>query len=145
MTIVEKQEKLIKEFSNFKNWEARYQHIINLGKTLPPLAEKYKIEENRVKGCQSLAWLHAALSGNKVEYEADSDAIIVRGLIAMLIYVYSGESPQDILKSNTDFLATIGLTTHLSQSRSNGLAALVKQFKNYAIAFDVLLKANKKS
>lgn len=144
MTIVEKQEKLIKEFSGFKDWEARYQRIINLGKTLSVLADNYKTEQNRVKGCQSLAWLHARLDGNKIVYEADSDAMIVRGLIAILIHVYSGHEPQEILKSGSDFLEKIGLTTHLSQSRANGLAALVRQFKNYAIAFDVMLKDRKK-
>lgn len=145
MTIVEKQENLIKEFSGFKDWEARYQRIINLGKTLSALEDKYKTEQNRVKGCQSQAWLHARLDGNKIIYEADSDAMIVRGLIAILIHIYSDHEPQEILKSGSDFLEKIGLTTHLSQSRANGLAALVRQFKNYAIAFDVLSKGNKKA
>lgn len=145
MTITDKQQKLIEKFSNFRDWEARYQHIINLGKNLPPLADKYKTEQNRVKGCQSLAWLHAALHDGKIAYEADSDALIVRGLIAILLHVYSGHEPKEIMESGTDFLAKIGLSTHLSQSRANGLAALVRQFKNYAIAFDALLKQNKRA
>jgi len=140
-TIEDKQLQTIDDFSKFSDWEERYKHIIQIGKTLPSLEEKYKTEENRVKGCQSQTWLHADLDGGKIVYQADSDAMIVRGLISLLLNVFSAQSPQAILNANVEFLTKIGLTTHLTLSRANGLAALAKQFKNYAIAFDVLLKS----
>lgn len=144
MTSIEQnQEQLIQEFSKFSDWEERYKHIIHIGKNLNPLDDKYKTEQNRVKGCQSQTWLHASLSDDKIIYQADSDAMIVRGLIQLMLNVFSGYSPQEIMDAGVDFLTKIGLTTHLSQSRANGLASLVKQFKNYAIAFHVLSQSKK--
>jgi len=140
-SIEAKQQSIINEFSRFSDWEERYKHIIALGKLLPPLPDEYKNEKNRIKGCQSQVWLHAYLDNHKIIYKAESDAMIVNGLAALLISVYSGQPPIDIMNSSTDFLNQIGLTSHLSQSRANGLAAMVKQFKNYAIAFNVLLQS----
>lgn len=138
MTIQEKQNQLIKEFSKHKDWTDRYKRIIELGKSLDRLPKNFMTEENRVRGCQSITFLYAKLDGNKITYQAESDALIVRGLAQMLISVFSGHTPQEILAAKADFLKEIGLTTHLSQSRSNGLAAMVRQFKNYAIAFNVV-------
>ena len=138
--ITDKQQKLIEEFSGFSTWEARYKRIIDMGKMLPPLADEFKIEMYKVKGCQSQVWLVAKMDNGHVIYNIDSDAMIVRGLAALLKQVYSGHTPQDILNAPTDFLEKIGLTTHLSQSRSNGLAAMVRQFRNYAVAFSVMQK-----
>lgn len=137
-SIEDKQLAVIDEFSDFLNWEDRYRRIIDLGKSLPPLADEFKIEKYKVKGCQSQVWLVARLENGSVIYDIDSDAMIVRGLAAILKQVFSGHTPNDIAKSSTDFLQKIGLTTHLSQSRSNGLAAMVRQFKNYAVAFAVM-------
>jgi cysteine desulfuration protein SufE len=138
-SIQDKQNQIVQEFSDFKDWETRYQHIISLGKNLSPLADEFKIEQNKVKGCQSQVWLHATLEEGKIIYQADSDAFIVRGLASILVQVFSEHSPAEILASSTEFLSEIGLTQHLSQSRANGLASMVRQFKNYAIAFQALL------
>lgn len=143
MTIAEKQAEIIAEFENLSDWEARYQKIIERGKALPELAEVYRTEKNKVKGCQSTVWLHAELEGDKVKFLGDSDAMIVRGLVALVLYVYSGETPVTILATPPDFIAKTGLGSHLSQTRANGLAAMIKQIKNYAIAFDFLLKSKK--
>lgn len=142
MSITERQKKIVDEFSRFQNWEDRYRRVIEWGKTLSPLADEFKIEKYKVKGCQSQVWLVARLEDGKVFYDIDSDAMIVRGLAALLKNVFSGESPQAIAECQTDFLQTIGFTTHLSQSRSNGLAAMVRQFKNYAVAFAMVQKSN---
>lgn len=139
LSIHEKQQALVKEFAELSDWEERYAKIIKLGKTLPDLDEKYKTESNRIKGCQSQVWLHASLEDNKVVYQADSDATIVRGLAALLVHVFSGHQPDEILASNVDFLKEMHLMSHLSQSRANGLGSMIKQFKNYAIAFQHLL------
>lgn len=141
MDIHETQQKIIDEFSRLNGWEDRYKRIIDLGKQLPPLAEEFKIEKYKVKGCQSQVWLVANLKDGLVFYDVDSDAMIVRGLAAILKQVYSGRSPQDIIGAPTDFLEKIGLTTHLSQSRSNGLAAMVRQFRNYALVFATMQKS----
>ncbi len=140
MTIAEKQAEIIAEFEKLSDWEARYQKIIERGKAMPDLAEQYKLEKNKVKGCQSTVWLHAELEGDRVKFLGDSDAMIVRGLVALVLYVYSGETPATILATPPDFIAKTGLGSHLSQTRANGLAAMIKQIKNYAIAFDFLLK-----
>ena len=139
MLISEKQKQIVEEFSRYDRWEDRYKHIIEIGKTLKPLDEKLKTEDNRIKGCQSITYLYAKLDGDKILYTADSDAMIVKGLATLLIQVYSDHTPKEILETSADFLTEMGLTTHLSQSRSNGLAAMVRQFKNYAIAFQTLL------
>lgn len=144
-SIIQNQSDVVQEFARFSTWEERYQHLIAMGKALPPFPEEYRIEANKVKGCQSQVWLQAALSGDKVIYHIDSDALIVKGLAALLLQVYSGHTPDEIMAAGSDFLAQIGLTTHLSQSRANGLGAMVRQFKNYAVAFSVVLKSKARS
>lgn len=142
--ITEQQDALVKEFAAYTDWEKRYQRIINLGKALPVMPEALKTEANKVRGCQSQVWLDAQLKDDgRVVYRADSDALIVRGLAALLVAVYSEHTPKEIMAAGSDFLTQIGLTSHLSQSRANGLAAMVRQFKNYAIAFDYALKTKK--
>ena len=125
------------EFSLFDSWDDKYEYIIDLGKKLAPLDEKHKIDENRVRGCQSTVWLVADYKEGKVFYKAESDAVIVKGLISMLIRVLSGQTPDDIIHAKLNFIHEIGMTTHLAQTRSNGLLAMVKQMKNYALAFKV--------
>ncbi|WP_409965718.1 SufE family protein [Mycovorax composti] len=129
---------IVDEFSLFENWDDKYEYIIDLGKKLPPLAEEHKKDENKVKGCQSTVWLVADYKDGKIFYQADSDAIIVKGLISMLIRVLSGHTPDEILNAKMDFINKIGMTSHLAQTRSNGLLAMVKQMKNYALAFKAL-------
>lgn len=128
---------IVDEFSLFDSWDDKYEYIIDLGKKLPVLDEKYKIDENRVRGCQSTVWLVADYKDGKVYYQADSDAVIVKGLISMLIRVLSGHKPDEIINAPLDFIMEIGMTTHLAQTRSNGLLAMVKQMKNYALAFKI--------
>lgn len=135
MTINQIQDELIEEFELFDDWEGKYEYIIDLGKKLAPLAEKYKTEDNIIKGCQSRVWLHASLVNGKVVFEADSDAIIVKGLVNMLVMVLSNQSPEDISSAQLYLLERIGLQQHLAQTRSNGLASMLKQMKNYAIAY----------
>jgi len=125
------------EFSLFDSWNDKYEYIIDLGKKLLPLDERHKIGENRVRGCQSTVWLVADYKDGKVFYKAESDAVIVKGLISMLIRVLSGQTPDDIIQAKLNFIHEIGMTTHLAQTRSNGLLAMVKQMKNYALAFKV--------
>lgn len=137
-SISEKQKKIIAEFAKYEDWEERYKRIIALGKELEELPEAYKTEENRIKGCQSQVWLHAELQNGQIIYRADSDATIVRGLAALLVSVFSYQTPQDIMEASTDFLKEIGLINNLSQSRANGLGSMIRQFKNYAVAFNVL-------
>ncbi|MRJ08425.1 SufE family protein [Ornithobacterium rhinotracheale] len=136
MTIQEAQQQIIDDFSFFEDWQDRYDHLISLGKSLPPMPEEDKQPENLVQGCQSSVWLSAHLEGGKVRYTADSDAILPKGIAALLVQVYSGHTPQEILKSNEDFIAKIGLQEFLSPTRANGLLAMIKQIKFYAIAFD---------
>src|ERR1043165_5871970 len=126
---------IIDEFSLFDSWDDKYEYIIDLGKKLPPLEEKYKTDENRVRGCQSTVWLVADYRDGKVFYQAESDAVIVKGLISMLIRVLSGQRPDDIIQAKLNFITQIGMTTHLAQTRSNGLLAMVKQMKNFALAY----------
>lgn len=142
--ISQSQANIVKEFSAYTDWEKRYQRIIDLGKALPIMPEPLKTEANKVRGCQSQVWLSAELKDNAhIIYQADSDAMIVRGLAALLVMVYSNHTPSEILAADSDFLTQIGLTSHLSQSRANGLAAMVRQFKNYAVAFDYAMKIRK--
>ena len=135
MTIEEIQNEIIDEFSMFNDWEERYQYMIDLGKTLPLIKDQYKTEENIIKGCQSKVWVHADLEGDKVVFTADSDAIITKGIIAILIRVFSNQSPKAIIESNTNFIDEIGLKEHLSPTRANGLVSMIKQLKMYAIAY----------
>jgi len=134
-TIKEKEEEITDEFSLFDSWEEKYEYIIDLGKRLEPLDEKFKVEGNIIKGCQSTVWLTSYFKDGKVFYKADSDAIIVKGLISMLIKVLSGHKPDEILDAKLEFIKDIGMMTHLAQTRSNGLLSMVKQIKNYALAY----------
>jgi len=129
------EKEIAEEFSLFDSWDDKYEYIIDLGKKLTPLEAKYKIDENRVRGCQSTVWLVADYKDGKIFYEAESDAVIVKGLISMLIRVLSGQAPDDIIQAKLNFIREIGMTTHLAQTRSNGLLAMVKQMKNFALAF----------
>ncbi len=141
MTINETQDEIIDEFALFDDWADKYEYIIDLGKKLPPLAEPYKTEENIIKGCQSRVWLHAHLDGDLLKFEADSDAIIVKGLVSILVRALSGHTPEEIAAAEVYVLEKVGLQQHLAQTRSNGLAAMLKQMKNYAVAFQVLQKS----
>ena len=134
MTIKEIQEEIIDEFSMFDDWMDRYQYIIDLGKSLPIIESKFKLEENLIKGCQSKVWLYSELENDMIKYSADSDAILTKGIAALLIRVYSGQKPNDILTAETRFIDEIGLKEHLSPTRANGLVSMIKQIKLYAIA-----------
>ena len=134
-TIEEREEEITDDFSLFDSWEEKYEYIIDLGKKLAPLEEQYKQEENIIKGCQSTVWLVSDFKDGKVFYKADSDAVIVKGLVSMLIKVLSGHEPDKILNAKLDFIKDIGMMTHLAQTRSNGLLSMVKQIKNYALAY----------
>lgn len=140
MTIQEIQNEIIEEFSMFEDWEERYQYMIDLGKTLPLIDEKYKTDDNIIKGCQSKVWVHADLVRNKIVFTADSDAIITKGIIAILIRVFSNQHPKDIIEANTNFIDDIGLKEHLSPTRANGLVSMIKQLKLYAIAYQTQLQ-----
>jgi cysteine desulfuration protein SufE len=131
------EQEIVEEFSLFDSWEDKYEYLIDLGKKLPPLEEQYKLDENKVKGCQSTVWLATDYKNGNVYYKAESDAVIVKGLISMLIRVLSGQSPDSILQAKLDFIHQIGMTSHLAQTRSNGLLAMIKQMKNYALAYKV--------
>jgi len=139
MTIQEIQADIIEEFSMFDDWEERYQYMIDLGKTLPLIDDKYKNEDHIIKGCQSRVWVHAEMKNGKIEFTADSDAIITKGIIAILIRVFSNQIPKDIIEANTDFIDKIGLKEHLSPTRANGLVSMIKQLKMYAIAYQTQL------
>jgi cysteine desulfuration protein SufE len=134
-TINEIQDSLIEEFGLFEDWTDKYEYLIDLGKKLPSMSDEFKTEDHVIKGCQSKVWLNAHFVDGKVIFEADSEAIIVKGLISMLIRVLSNQTPQDILKTDLYFIEEIGMSQHLAQTRSNGLLAMVKQMKNYALAF----------
>jgi cysteine desulfuration protein SufE len=134
-SIKEREEEITEEFSLFDSWEEKYEYIIDLGKKLEPLDEKYKVPENIIKGCQSTVWLTSEFKDGKIFYKADSDAVIVKGLISMLIKVLSDNSPDEILNAKLDFINDIGMMTHLAQTRSNGLLSMIKQIKNYALAY----------
>ena len=136
-TISEIEGEIVEEFSLFDSWDDKYEYIIDLGKKLPPLDQKFKIDENRVRGCQSTVYLVADYRDGRVFYKAESDAVIVKGLISMLVRVLSGQTPDDIIQAKLNFIQEIGMTTHLAQTRSNGLLAMVKQMKNFALAFKV--------
>ncbi|MBD5225850.1 MAG: SufE family protein [Bacteroidales bacterium] len=143
MTINQTQDRIIDEMSDLDDWMDRYAYIIDLGNALPPIAEEYKTPQHLIEGCQSRVWLNAELNQEgKVEFTADSDAIIVKGIISMLIEVLSGHTPQEILDADLYFIPAIGLSEHLSPTRSNGLLAMVKQMKMYALAFNEKLKSN---
>ena len=134
-TINAAQEEIVEEFSLFDDWMQRYEYMIELGKSLPLIDPEYKTEENIIKGCQSKVWIHADLEGDKLVFTADSDAIITKGIIAILIRVFSNQHPDAILGADTSFIDKIGLKEHLSPTRANGLVSMIKQLKMYAIAF----------
>ncbi|MEP2936335.1 MAG: SufE family protein [Gilvibacter sp.] len=141
MTIAQIQEEIIDEFALFDDWMQRYEYMIELGKSLPLIDPQYKTDDFIIKGCQSRVWLHAKLENDNVVYSADSDAIITKGIIAVLIRVFSNQPPEQILQANTDFIDQIGLKEHLSPNRANGLVAMVKQIKLFAMAFQTQIKA----
>jgi len=133
------QQEIIEEFALFEDWMQRYEHMIDLGKSLPLIAEEYKTEDNIIKGCQSKVWVHAELKDRCIHFTADSDAIITKGIIAILIRVFSNQPPKAIIEANTDFIDQIGLKEHLSSTRANGLVAMIKQIKMYAVAYQTQL------
>lgn len=135
MTINEIQDEIIEEFSAFDDWMDKYALLIDLGNVLPPLDEKYKTESNLIEGCQSRVWLQADYVDGNIIFQGESDAVIVKGIVSLLIRVLSGHSPQEILDSDLHFIDAIGLKEHLSPTRSNGLLAMVKQMRLYAMAF----------
>ena len=134
-SIEEIEKEIVEEFSLFDSWDDKYEYIIDLGKKLSPLEDQFKKDENKVRGCQSTVWLISDYKDGKLFYKAESDAVIVKGLISMLIRVLSGQTPDDIVNARLDFLREIGMMTHLAQTRSNGLLSMVKQMKNYALAY----------
>jgi cysteine desulfuration protein SufE len=133
--IQEIQEEIVDEFNMFDDWMQRYEYMIDLGKSLPVIDQQYKTDDRIIKGCQSKVWVHAELAGDKLQFTADSDAIITKGIIAILIRAWSDQKPQDIIEANTDFIDEIGLKEHLSPTRANGLVSMIKQLKMYALAF----------
>lgn len=135
MTINEAQDEVIEEFSGFTDWMDKYQMLIDLGGDLEPLDERYKTEQNLIDGCQSRVWLQADYDGSVINFTAESDALIVKGIITLLIQVLSGHTPKEILDADLYFIERIGLKDHLSPTRSNGLLAMVKQIRMYALAF----------
>jgi cysteine desulfuration protein SufE len=139
MTIKEIQDQVVEEFSFFDEWDEKYGYIIELGKKLAPLDPKYKVEENKIKGCQSQVWLHSYLQDGKVIFEAESDAVIVKGLVSLMVRVLSGHTPDEIVNTPLEFIEKIGMNQHLSPTRSNGLASMVKQMKLHALAYKAKL------
>ena len=135
MTINEIQDEIIEEFSGFDDWMDKYQLLIDLGNEQEPLEDKYKTEQNLIDGCQSRVWLVAELDDQVIRFRAESDALIVKGIVSLLIRVLSGHTPQEILDADLYFIEEIGLKEHLSPTRSNGLVAMVKQMRLYALAF----------
>ncbi|MBB1149194.1 MULTISPECIES: SufE family protein [unclassified Myroides] len=135
MTIREAQEEIIDEFSMFEDWMQRYEYIIELGKTLPIIDAQYQVEENLIKGCQSQVWLHAENIEGNIVFTANSDAILTKGIIAILIRVFSNQHPKDIVEADLSFIDEIGLKEHLSPTRANGLVSMIKQIRMYALAF----------
>ena len=135
MTIDQIQNEIISEFDMFNDWTEKYEYIIDLGKSLPVINDAFKTSDNTIKGCQSKVWLYAEYINNKLIFTADSDAIITKGIIAVLIRVFSNQSPKDIVDAKADFIEEIGLKQHLSQTRANGLSSMIKQIKLYAVGY----------
>ena len=138
MTIKEKQEAIIKEFEQYTDWEEKYARIIELGRKMPVLDEALKTEKYKPNGCQSQVWINAKLEDGKIIFEADSDAAIVKGLVALLVNVYSNHTPEEILSNPPEFVKNIGIDNHLSPTRKNGLGAMMKQIQLYALAFKAM-------
>ena len=139
MKIVDIQSQIIDEFEIMDDWMEKYEYMISLGKSLPIMDNDFKNDSNLIKGCQSRVWLHAELKNDNIFFYADSDAIITKGIISILIRIYSGQPPKEILDSSFDFINQIGLKEHLSQTRANGLSSMIKQIKMYALAFQTKL------
>lgn len=137
MTIEEIQQNIIEEMDLFEDWTDKYEYIIELGKSLNTISEDKKTDSNKIKGCQSNVWLDAEFVDGVVKFSADSDALIVKGLVSLVLKVFSNQAPQDIINANLDFIEKTGLSQHLAQTRSNGLLAMVKQIKFYAMAYSV--------
>jgi len=135
MTIKEIQEEIIDEFSMFDDWMERYEYIIELGKSLPLINESFKLDENLIVGCQSKVWLHSEIKDKTINFTADSDAILTKGIVAILLRVFNNQNPQDILDADLYFIDEIGLKEHLSPTRANGLVSMIKQIKLYALAY----------
>ncbi len=142
MKIIEVQNHLVKEFEELDSWEDKYSKIIKFGRELPAMTDEHKTEKNKIEGCQSQVWMHAKFDDGKMYIEADSDAMIVKGLIALLVKVYSGHEPNEIISSPPEFLQKIGIDNHLSPTRKNGLGAMLKQIQLYAITFKALATAS---
>ncbi len=134
-TLTQTQQELIDEFAMFSDWQDRYEHLIELGKDLPLIAPEHKTDDNLVRGCQSRVWLHAAPQNGLVHFTADSDAMITKGIVALLVRVFNDRTPQEILGASTEFIDKIGLRAHLSPNRANGLSAMIDQMKRYALAY----------
>ncbi len=143
MTIKEIEQQIIEEFSVFDNWMDKYQYIIDLGKSMPVIQESAKTEENLIKGCQSRVWLDCREEEGRLYFSADSDAIITKGIISLLIRVYDGHTPEEIIESEIEFIDTIGLRSNLSPTRANGLVSMLKQIKLYAVAYKEKIEAEK--
>jgi cysteine desulfuration protein SufE len=135
MTIKEQQDEIIADFELFGDWMDKYEYIIQLGKDLPLIDPQYKIDENLIRGCQSRVWMHAEFKDGKIFFTADSDAIITKGLVSLVIQVLSGHTPKEIVDAQLYFIDAIGLSSHLSPTRSNGLLSMVKQIKLYALGY----------
>ena len=135
MSIPEEQDRIIEDFALFDDWMDKYEYIIQLGRELPLIEEKYKTPDNLIKGCQSKVWLHAAYRDGKLYFTADSDAQITKGLVSMVIQVLSGHSPREIAEADIYFIQAIGLQSHLSPTRANGLLSMLKQMRHYAVAY----------
>lgn len=135
MTIKDKQDEIIADFEFFGNWDDKYEYIIQLGKELPPMDPQYKIDENLIRGCQSKVWMHAEFRDDQLFFTADSDAVITKGLVSLVISVLSGHTPREIADAEIYFINAIGLSSHLSPTRSNGLLSMVKQIKLYALGY----------
>ena len=142
MSIRQRIDNLVAEFSDLDNWESRYKMIIEKGRALPSMNEKFKKDENLVKGCQSRVWLHVNFQNGKIHFSADSDAAITKGIVALLLSIYSDSTPDEIISTKPDFIKTIGLTEYLSINRTNGLMAMVKQITFYALAFKAKIEAS---
>ena len=134
-TIREIEQGIIEDFSLFETWEEKYEYLIDLGKKLAPLSETYKTEEYKIKGCQSSVWIHSSYTNGNVMFEGDSDAIIVKGLVSLMIKILSGQPPKDIVDAPLEFINEIGLSSHLAQTRSNGLRSMIKQMKMDAAVY----------
>lgn len=139
MTIQEIQDEIVAEFAMFDDWMQRYEYMIELGRSLPLIDEKYKDDDHIIKGCQSKVWVHAELKDDKLVFTADSDAIITKGIIAILVRAFSNQKPADIIDADTRFIDAIGLKEHLSPTRANGLVNMIKQLKLYAVAYQTQL------